>query len=338
MTPVSTVAAEMALRMALEAGETALSPGTRLPIARYRFTFRMQENLRLPDYAGSLLRGQFGAALRRTACLTGAPVCKGCPLLATCPYPEIFETPPPAEHRLQRFSQVPNPYVIEPPPLGTRAVPAGENLVFDIVLVGRALGRLALIVHAFQRALGHGLGRERARGALESLAVQSGERWTEIWDSARGRIEEHEAQLAIPDLSPACTATLYIETPLRLQHQGHPLPLARLTPRVLVTNLMRRATLLLELHNGNPPLLSETAAKALAHHAETLEDERRLRWQDWSRYSSRQKQEMTLGGALGEWTLKGDLAPLLPLLWLGQWLHAGKNATMGMGGYRLSLG
>ena len=314
-----------------------LSPGTPLPVARYRFAFRMQENLRLPEYAGSLLRGQFGAALRRTACLTGAPVCKGCPVLATCPYPEIFETPPPAEHRLQRFSQVPNPYVIEPPRLGTRAVPAGGNLVFDVVLVGRALGRLALIVHAFQRALGHGLGRARARGVLERLAVQNGEGWTEIWDSARGRIEAHEAQLAIPEFPPSQAAMLTIETPLRLQNQGHPLPIDKLSPRALLTNLMRRATLLLELHNGNLPLLSETAAKALAHHAETLEDERRLRWQDWSRYSSRQKQEMTLGGALGEWTLRGDLAPLLPLLWLGQWLHAGKNATMGMGGYSLRL-
>ncbi len=45
---------------------------------------------------------------------------------------------------------------------------------------------------------------------------------------------------------------------------------------------------------------------------------------------------MTLGGAVGHWTLEGDLAPLLPWLWLGQWLHVGKNATMGMGGYHLS--
>ena len=190
-----------------------LPAGTRLPVARYRFAFRMQDDLRLPEYAGSLLRGQFGAALRRTACLTGAATCKGCLLLATCPYPEIFETPPPLEHRLQRFSQVPNPYVIKPPRSGTRAVPAGENLVFDMVLVGRALGRLALIVHALQRALGHGLGRGRARGALESFAVQNGEGWTEIWDPARGRIEEHDAQLVVPNLAAAHSATLRVETP-----------------------------------------------------------------------------------------------------------------------------
>ena len=44
---------------------------------------------------------------------------------------------------------------------------------------------------------------------------------------------------------------------------------------------------------------------------------------------------MTLGGALGSWTLSGELEPLLPWLQLGQWLHIGKNATMGLGQYRL---
>jgi hypothetical protein len=98
----------------------------------------MQDELRLPDYSGSLLRGNFGAALRRTACMTGLPECPGCPLYRTCPYPAIFETPAPEIHSLQRFSQVPNPYVVEPPPIGTRHVPAGEIFLLAMVLVGRA--------------------------------------------------------------------------------------------------------------------------------------------------------------------------------------------------------
>ena len=60
-----------------------------------------------------------------------------------------------------------------------------------------------------------------------------------------------------------------------------------------------------------------------------------MTWKDWTRFSSRQKQEMTLGGVIREWSLRGDLVPFLPWLWLGQWLHVGKNATMGMGKYSL---
>ena len=62
-----------------------------LPIARYRFTARVLDALELPPYAGSLLRGQFGAALRHLACMTRQPSCTDCPLRSTCPYPRIFE-------------------------------------------------------------------------------------------------------------------------------------------------------------------------------------------------------------------------------------------------------
>ena len=66
-----------------------------LPLARYRFTAIAQAPLQLPPYAGSLLRGQFGASLRQVACMTRQPTCGGCPLLATCPYSRIFEAPAP---------------------------------------------------------------------------------------------------------------------------------------------------------------------------------------------------------------------------------------------------
>lgn len=313
----------------------ALAPGTRLPVARYRFSFRMRDALRLPQFAGSLLRGQFGAALRRTACMTGAKTCAGCPLLATCPYPAIFETPAPASHHLQKFSQVPNPYVIEPPPLGTRAVAAGEVLSFSLVLIGRALEQLPLIVYALQRALRHGLGEGRARGELEDIAWERGDESVPVWDAAAGRVCAHEPALEVPAFDGCASARIEIATPLRLQDNGRPLQAHELSPRKLATALVRRTALLFEFHAGRPGFGAQ--ASALARHAETLADERALTWHDWSRYSSRQKQSMTLGGVLGSWTLRGDLTPLAPWLWLGQWLHAGKNATMGMGGYTLAL-
>jgi hypothetical protein len=123
-------------------------------------------------------------------------------------------------------------------------------------------------------------------------------------------------------------------TPLRLQNQGHRVPLDRLHPRTLFAALLRRTSLLFELHAAFPGLAGD--ARRLAAAAAGLVDERRLEWKDWTRFSSRQDQEMTLGGVIGEWTLSGDLGDLLPWLWLGQWLHVGKNATMCMGRYSLA--
>ncbi len=313
-----------------------LAPGTRLPVARYRFTVRLRADLRLPEFSGSLLRGQFGAALRRAACITRAKTCEGCPLLATCPYPAIFETPAPADHPLQKFSAVPNPYVIEPPPLGTRFVAAGESLSFAMVLVGRALDQLPLIVYALQRAFGRGIGTQRAAADLEDIAYEEAAgRPVSVWDPDAARVLPHVPLLALPAFGAVREERLTIGTPLRLQENSRPLHGRDLSPRRLVTALVRRAALLFEFHAGRPGL--GAGASELARHAEGLTDTRDLSWQDWTRYSSRQQQAMTLGGVLGTWTLHGDLAPLLPWLWLGQWLHVGKNATMGMGAYRLEL-
>ncbi|MCF8208809.1 MAG: CRISPR system precrRNA processing endoribonuclease RAMP protein Cas6 [Rhodoferax sp.] len=326
-----------------------------LPIARYRFTARAQQPFSLPDYAGSLLRGQFGAALRNVACMTRQPTCPGCPLLQTCPYTRIFEAPPPPKgsHALQDFSQIPNPYVIEPPTPGARVLGAGDDFSFNLVLVGHARDQLALVVFALQRALQQGLTRQRV--PVDLLQVD----WVDaqgqahpIWNMARPVLSEHPDKLAskYPGIAaPAPTGatatdgtqaqqaiTLQFHTPLRLQHQGKPLGVGQLTPRALVAAVARRTALLMEFHAGQSGW--GDAAKHITHLSENLTDTRKLQWFDWTRYSSRQQQEMTLGGVLGSWTLQGDAATIdhiRPWLWLGQWLHVGKNATMGLGGYTL---
>ena len=311
-----------------------------IPLARYRFTAQMRDPVRLPDYAGSLLRGQFGAALRGVACMTRQPVCGGCPLLLTCPYTRIFEATPPPEHSLQKFSAIPNAYVIEPPPIGGKQnLVAGDALVFHMVLAGDALAQLALIVFAWQRALAQGL--TPSRSAADLLAVE----WIDVagaahpvWHRDAPTLAEHPAALTqpAPPAAPLQALKLHIHTPLRLQQQGQPLRVDQLTPRALLAAVARRAALVMEFHAHQSAW--GHAVPEQIRLAESLSDDRDLHWHDWTRYSSRQHQEMTLGGVRGRWTLQGSpdtLAALWPLLWLGQWLHVGKNATMGMGGYTL---
>ncbi|HBZ54140.1 MAG TPA: hypothetical protein DEO88_01940, partial [Syntrophobacteraceae bacterium] len=60
-----------------------------------------------------------------------------------------------------------------------------------------------------------------------------------------------------------------------------------------------------------------------------------LSWHDWERYSSRQKQRMTLGGFVGSATFAGDFHEFLPLLAWGEVLHVGKAASFGLGRYEI---
>lgn len=312
-------------------------------LARYRFTFRMHTALHLPEYAGSLLRGQFGAALRQVSCMTRQSSCEGCPLRGTCPYASLFEAPAPAAHALQQFSHIPNPYVIEPPEPDARRVEAGDTFSFAVVLIGQATAQLPLVSFALQQALEKGLGRMRASGTLESIewqqATSTGTHPVCIWRKGESAIAGHAPHVHLPEPDAHTTRqlTLHMRTPMRLQQQGTPLRPAALKPRKLMADLLRRITLLNDFHGLQAGHAGQQPdVHALVEHAHALAHYRNLHWHDWSRYSSRQQREMTLGGVLGDWTLEGDIGPLLPWLQLGQWLHVGKNATMGLGHYTLT--
>jgi len=301
------------------------------PAARYRFNCVADTPLHLREYAGSTLRGAFGHALKKTVCVTHEADCKACALYRSCAYPAVFEPPAPATHSVQKFSQIPAPFVVEPPPWGERHYAPGEGFSFHMVLVGHALKHLPLIIHAWQRALGAGVGVGDGRAQLAHVQHCLPDGDTCIFDSADGTLQPHRAEL--PPAPPAQTyVTLDFATQLRLQHNSKPLGVGEISAQRLLVGLIKRSALMSEFHTGQKLDLDFAA---LADAAGKINDQRHLVWRDWTRYSSRQKQEMQLGGVIGQWTLTGDLAPFWPFLHLGQWLHVGKNASFGLGRYVL---
>ena len=321
-------------------GAHDVAPAVTLPLARYRFTAVFDRDLDLPAFAGPLLRSVFGQALRRGACVTGAPDCTGCPLLHGCAYPAVIEPPPRPTQFGTSIHQVPCPWVMEPPPPDLARLPAGQPLQWHQVLVGEdVLNRLPAVVQAWDRALLDGFGHQRVRGRLVDLSCLGADGSATTVRAPPGRsLLPHPNTMTLPAHPVAASdqVHLHIHTPLRLQHDGRPLQPADLAPRKLAADLLRRCNLMLDLHLGIRPAPFDAAA--LVAHAATLTDDRsNLHWRDGARYSARQKQETPLGGVMGRWTLRGDLAPLLPWLWLGQWLHLGKGTAMGLGAYTLEV-
>ena len=307
------------------------------PLARYRFEFQVTSPIRLPDYAGSMLRGAFGHALRQLACMTRQKECTGCPLTNTCPYPAIFAPLPPATHVLQKFSQIPVPYIIEPPDWGASVLQTGDSLVFHMVLLGRALRELPLIILAWRRALTRGLGATDGTAELLRVmhcAASANPINIEIYRPEFGSITPHQQTIDLHDnASETMTgATLHFHTPLRLQQNGHALPPEKLDARTLIMALVRRASLLAEFHVDGP-LLDDFSS--LLSKCADIRDHKNLVWLDWTRYSSRQQQKMSLGGVVGHWGLEGNLTDIAPFLYLGECLHVGKEAAFGLGRYTL---
>ncbi len=306
-----------------------------LAVARYQFNFEVQDKLHLNFYSGSMLRGVFGHALRHLACMTKLSDCKSCPLYRTCPYPEIFETPPPENHTLQDFSQIPPPYVIEPPAMGEKIYQQGETLSFSMVLIGRAIQQLPLIIFAWQRAFAKGVTKHESRAKLRNvifLPYQSQPQIVFDVTETESVISHDVLNCAkVNDLLSKDEMQLNVLTPLRIQQKGRVLS-HDLQGRDFVMSLVRRYYLLQEFYSENyqPPDFSE-----LAKQAQQITCETHLKWCSWERYSNRQQQSMTLGGVIGTLTLKGELKPFLALLHFGQWLHTGNKTSFGMGLYEI---
>lgn len=120
-----------------------------IPYLRLRMTLEAQEPAALPPFHGSMLRGAFGHALRRTACTMGPEQpCASCLLRHACAYTRLFEPytagePPPF---LRGIDQAVRPYVFEPLD-GEGRWEAGDPLRFDLLLFGQAtfgLGKIAI--------------------------------------------------------------------------------------------------------------------------------------------------------------------------------------------------
>ncbi len=300
------------------------------PIVRYRFECTVQQPLSLPPYSGSILRGAFGAALRRMACVTGRTVCDGCPVQSGCSYTAVFEPVTSGPDHRQRAAML--PYVIEPPPPGDAMLTPEDQLGFHMVLFGKALAQLPLIILAWQQALACGLGRSKVKARLCRVSRCDGERHESIWHEHMPEIPTHEQRTRVTAPTDATSIQLRMETPLRLQRQGKVLGTARLTPADLMVSCLRR----IRLFQDTAGLPSDTGdIRELTEQAKTLGSEHKLRLLHWSRYSSRQQQKMHLPGLVGDWRITGELRSFLPSLYLCELLHVGKNTGFGLGKFTI---
>ena len=131
-------------------------------------------------------------------------------------------------------------------------------------------------------------------------------------------------------------ARLVLETPLRLRRGEHHVGPEDFRFSDLFSSLLRRVSMLTYFHTDTP---LETDFAELVRRSKAVRlTAADLHWHDWTRFSSRQQTTMEMGGLLGAVEL--DLAgmdPFWPYLWLGQWTHAGKGTSMGLGKYRIEV-
>ena len=275
-----------------------------------------------PHFAGSALRGAFGRALRRAACVTGQSQCQGCPLRGNCAYGVVFDPTPPAQPLHPSFRDGQPLYILRPPALGACQLDAGQTQTFSLILLPGSQGHHGLLQHVLKTAAEQEL---QTPGSFRLRSITSETTALDTTASAANTPFNEQAQ-----------TTLRWHTPLRIQQHGKPLFKGQqLDTNTLVRAMLRRRAQWHQI-TGQPAPDNNPALQAAS---QCQLDTHNLQWHDISRYSGTQNQCLPFGGLIGSANLRGPvqaLKTLQPLLKLGAQLHIGKEAVMGLGRYQLS--
>jgi len=309
------------------------------PVSRWRLYLTTDTHISQPAYAGSMWRGLFGKALWEMACQQPSVACHECTHLADCAYPRLFEVPGTALP-WAGGSRAPTAWLVEPAmPDENDPQRSPGRLYTDFVLIGHAQTFLPLVLMAWQRGLSHGIGANRVVGRVESLWLLEGvetEPTRQCFSPQDGWTVSSNGLVQIPCLPKGLDAlTVELQTPLRLKRDNDLVGPREFDPGTFLDALVRRTSLLARVHAGAFPEMNfyemKSRARALKMEATSLV------WQDWTRFSSRQKESMQMGGLRGQFRLIGDLSDFWPFLYIAQWTHVGKGTSFGLGRIHLKL-
>lgn len=317
-----------------------------LRIGIYRIMLVALEPVELSNFSVATLRGAFGWSFKRMVCYQPqVKTCQGCLLRGQCPYPQVFEPPPPRDSLHAKQQQTVPPYVLRRPmeeqQRHTQAYAPGETFTFEVVLMGRANGIIPYFALALQQLEVEGLGRSRGRVAIVSIDLlppkfqySANAAAIRLFDAEKPeQITTHGGWPAVDWIRNTPTPeqiTVHFVSPTRLQSEGR----VQGEPEfhVFYRALLRRASTLTSVHTDRPWETDFAGLTNAARQIETVASSMKLERRQ--RRSDRQG-KMEFWGGEGIMVYRGDFTPFWPLLQLGQVLHVGKNCTFGLGRYVL---
>ena len=313
--------------------------------AQYRFTYTVQEPLKMPPYKGNVFRSRFGYLLRYIACIGDAdnPCDTQCQFPDKCVYSNCFETPVP-DHSLILRGQpfAPHPFILQPPRTGKLEYHPDDTLTCNLILIGKAINLLPWFVLTFREIGKRRIGLQGKRGQcqlenVESLPASDNQQPQTIYTAETEILTDDGLILQLDDVMDtapdiADVTELEFITPTSIKVDGK--WTSHITFEHLIRNLIRRIRFLSYFHCRED---LDVDAHTLIKAADSITHQSYLRWYRKDRYSYRAEKSVPMGGFVGKVNFKGDLKPFLPFICLGEYLHIGHHTAFGFGQYRINL-
>ncbi len=304
-----------------------------------RFSFLAREPIHFPaGKSANILRGAFGTIFRRVACLPHCQNTQTCENRLTCPYARLFE-PSAVAAGPSGLADHPRPFVFRAIHLDAQSFTPGQSFHFDLNLFDTDPTAIAYFVLTFAQLAREGLGNERRKVELTTVARlnQLSQPEALIYQDGVIQSQTNCAPLTL-DLTSASQPIPHLRikfvTPTELK-SAH-----LLAPRpefaVLATRARDRISTLRALYSGEGPLPIDF--RAFGDRASLITMTRcDIHNVEIERHSSRTGQTHSIGGFIGEAEYEGDLTEFVPYLRAAQWTGVGRQTVWGKGQIELSL-
>lgn len=315
------------------------SPYPYVTLTTLELVYEARQEVVLPAFTGTTLRGAFGEALRRGACTTGAPTCEGCGRVGVCVYGLVWEGGVPSPDTPKRFGSAQPAYIFDAPYLEEPGrVRRGERYRFRLTLLGAARAFQVAVVLAARAAGAGGFGQGRGVSQLmEVVRLDPGPAERVIYTLDGGFDWESPGEPWLVEASPAALPSPVVlvcfETPMAIKANGR--ILERFDPVAFTSRLSTRMELLSMVHEGHGARWDHRALREDAERVVLVES--RLSAERFQRVK-REGKHVPMEGIFGAVLVAG----LTPALW-GLWrcaeaVNVGKNAAFGFGRVRFADG
>lgn len=279
------------------------------------------------------LQSAFIKSFRRVVCNQNRRECARCAVYSECPFYRVFLAAPAGVH----YGAKAEPFVLGFPFGNKTSYQPGETLAVGLVLIGDTWKYLPHFVNALQE-LGGTLEKTnrsfRLVGVVGVNPLNNDCRLAAIPEKGQPYNEElslsgAEIELAANNLDRSVIAIDYV-TVTRLRYRNQVAERAEFN--ILIRNLLRRIRGL-GLHQGVENLENFLGLVRKAQQIYTVSDY--TRWVDLRKPNRRVASGQFSGGLMGQVTYRGELAPFLTLLKLGELLHVGCFSGFGLGKYSI---
>jgi CRISPR-associated endoribonuclease Cas6 len=248
-------------------------------------------------FIGSTLRGAFGVSLKKVVCINPSYSCDGCFAKDNCIYYDFFEQKNQAHQ--YRFDFELNP----------------KSYDFSLYLFEDATEKLPYIISTLHKMLTEqGLGVKREKFQIQSMRCND----KLIYKDDKFDLKDIKPQKFKIDELPK-SISIKLKTPLRMKYK-----------KQLLNQKPPLETLLYSIQNRLTEIKKEPKAK-LTFKPTYKEKFAKVRFQDQTRRSNRQKTKLQIGGILGEIGYEMIDQKSLILLKVGEILGVGKQTVFGMG-------